>query len=278
MAGRRRWREPVLAITGVALALASGAAGVALVNAFSDDEDLIAYSVESTDRQPTPTATLEAVETEAPTEEATSTPTPRQATATATPRPATPTRTIRPATSTATPRPATATPTRRPPTATPTRRPATPTPTPRPPTATATPAGLTLSQSSFSLPGDATANGGSAIGPFCCQGRTVTLRTSAGDVAGYVYWYRWSSGFQNLPPRDASAVSDVGVAVYDQSTGSEALIIFAASEAAPGASKSVDHGRFRFTVTITSAVQTTYAGGTYVYESDLAATLSVSIR
>jgi hypothetical protein len=261
----------VLAITGVALALASGAAGVALVNAFSDDEELIAYSVGTSDPESTPTATVaaEETETEAPTEAATSTPTPREATATATPQPATPTRTIRPAT---------ATPTRRPPTATPTRRPTTPTPTPRPPTATSTPAGLALAQSSFSLPGDATANGGSAIGPFCCQGRTVTLRTSAGDVAGYVYWYRWSSGFQNLPPRDASAVSDVGVAVYDQSTGTEALIVFAASEAAPGASKSVDHGRFRFTVTLTSAVQTTYAGGTYVYESDLAATLSVSVR
>jgi hypothetical protein len=143
---------------------------------------------------------------------------------------------------------------------------------------TPTSSGPVLERSSFSLPGDATATGGAAIGPFCCQGRTVTLRTSGGDVVGYAYWYRWTSGYNNLPPRETPAVSDVRVAVYDQSTGQEATIAFAASEAVPGASKSLEHGRFRFTVTITAAVQTTYSGGTYVYESDLAGTLTVSWR
>jgi hypothetical protein len=135
-----------------------------------------------------------------------------------------------------------------------------------------------LQKTSFALPSEAPANGGAAIGPFCCQGRTVTLLTTGGEVAGYVYWYKWGQGW--FLPRgggNESAVSDIQVLVADQATGQSALL-FSASELAPGASKSLDYGRFRFTITITSAAQTTYQGAAYVWESDLAATLTVQPR
>jgi hypothetical protein len=277
MSGRRGWQEPLLALAGLALAVAGAGIGVAVVDSFKSEDDLTIVPLASSATEPPQTATQAPEPSETPTPLPTSTPRTVSPTSTATPAPATPTRT---ATPTATVRPPTRTPTQ-PPTATP--RPPTATPTPRPPTPTPSPTPvppntLVLAQTSYALPAEAAPNGGAAIGPFCCQGRTVTVKTTGGDIVAYVYWYRWGQGwYLSRGSGTESAVSDIQVLVYDQSTG-ESSISFPASEITAGASKSLDYGRFRFTITINSAAHTTYNGSTYVWESDLAATLTVQAR
>jgi len=48
-----------------------------------------------------------------------------------------------------------------------------------------------LAQTRFVLPDDATPNEGRPIGPFCCSGRTLTVTTDDGTVAGYAYFFDW---------------------------------------------------------------------------------------
>jgi len=271
MSGRPRWQEPVLALAGFALALAGAGVGVAVVDVMSSDDDIAVIPLASSATEP-PSSVTAPPATPTPqtaeTDEPAATPTATQQEATATP-----TATAKAATATPTKR-ATSTPTPRPPTATPTPRPPTATPTPRPPTATPTPvpgSGLVLDKTTFALPSEAVANGGASIGPFCCQGRTVTVKTTGGDIVAYAYWYRWTQGWIL---EGGSAVSDIQVLVDDRSTG-QSSITFSASELTAGASKSLEYGRFRFTVTITAATLTTFQGAAYVYESSLAATLVV---
>jgi hypothetical protein len=136
-----------------------------------------------------------------------------------------------------------------------------------------------LRQSTFSLPADGTPNNGATIGPFCCLGRTVTLYSTGGDIVGYFYWYKWVGQAYNFPRNGAfeGALPDVLVLVYDVELG-ESSISFSAAEAAAGASRAVDHGRFRFTVTFTSGELTTYQGVNYVWESSLSAAITVTVR
>lgn len=148
---------------------------------------------------------------------------------------------------------------------------ATPTPTPPP---------LVLLKESFALPADATANSGATIGPFCCRGRTVTVRSSGGDLFGYAYWFQWAGQAYDAPRPGGgydSIYPDIRVLINDPTEGGGS-IDFSASELAPGLSRTKAVGRLEFTVTFTSAERMTYNGGTYVWGSTLAATLTVRIR
>lgn len=252
------WREPLLAVAGVIVSVAAAAVGVAIYFQLNGDNDTPASDLPARitvviATQPGNLATA----TKAPPNTPTSAPAPPSAT--------------RAASSTATPSQA----------ATPTAT-ATSTPTAAPtPTVTPTPtiAGLALERTTFALPADATANGGRTIGPFCCRGRTVTLRTAAGEIVGYAYWFQWQgqaydaprgAGFDGIYP-------DIRVLVNDAASGT-ATIALAASEMSPGVSRTITTERLRFTVTFTGAEQTNFQGATYVWESSLAATLTVEPR
>ena len=175
--GASGWREPLLAVAGVIVAVAAAAVGVAIYFQLKSDDGTPAAAVPAritvviaTPIGGTATATRPA-----------NTPTPAPASPTAA-RPSAPTATAA--------RSETAT------------RAATPTTAPQPtPTLTPTPvnAGPALERTTFSLPADATANGGRTIGPFCCRGRTVTLRTAAGEVVGYAYWFQWQGQAYDAP-------------------------------------------------------------------------------
>ena len=147
------------------------------------------------------------------------------------------------------------------------------------PTPTSSVGGLALQQASFALPGDATANNGGTIGPFCCRGSTVTVRSVSGDVLGYAYWFKWQGQAYDLP-RDGRYIGifpDIQFLVNDAS-GADAVISLSASEITPGASRTVQAGRLSFTLRFTAAEQTTYNGVIYVVEGSLAATLQVEAR
>lgn len=136
-----------------------------------------------------------------------------------------------------------------------------------------------LQQAKFALPGDATANNGGTIGPFCCRGSTVTIRSAAGDTLGYAYWYKWQGQAYDLP-RDGRYVGifpDILFLVND-AAGADAVISLSASEIAPGVSRTVQAGRLTFTLRFTGAEQITYNGVTYVVEGSLKATLQVEAR
>ncbi|MGE0572285.1 MAG: hypothetical protein AB7H85_08485 [Dehalococcoidia bacterium] len=150
-----------------------------------------------------------------------------------------------------------------------------------PASATPTPAvgALALQQASFALPGDATANNGGTIGPFCCRGSTVTVRSASGDVLGYAYWFKWQGQAYDLP-RDGRYIGifpDIQFLVND-TAGADAVISLSASEITPGASRTVQAGRLSFTLRFTAAEQTTYNGVIYVVEGSLAATLQVEAK
>jgi hypothetical protein len=262
MARRRGWREPILAFTGVALAIGAAGLGILVVDMVRDNDDLIVYS--SGPSGPASRTASVVVQTATPTD------------ATATPEGATPTaEATETATATQPPATATATTTRTTPTATPTRPAATATPTP-----TRSAASSGLAQASFTLPGDATPNGGSTIGPFCCQGRTITLRTPSGDIAGYAYWYKWVGTAYYLPRPDggtADAIPNIQVLLADAS-GNTGEIVITVAEAVAGTVRTVDVGRLRFTVRVTSAEATSYQGADYVWESSLAATMEAQAR
>jgi hypothetical protein len=51
----------------------------------------------------------------------------------------------------------------------------------------------------FVLPDDAQANAGTKIGPFCCDGRTVTVHSISGRPLGYANWYGfgWAYNYKN---------------------------------------------------------------------------------
>ena len=240
----------MLAVSGIALAVASAGLGMFIASSFGSEDTITAYSAEPVERAPVATPTPDATEPASPTGNPT---TPATATATSTP-------TQRPAN--------TPTPTR---TATPTR---TPTPAPSP-TPTPTVPGTALEQSLFNLPGDATPNGGGAIGPYSGRGRTVTVRSAAGAIVGYVYWYRWAGQAYTFSGGDA--IPDIRVLVHDVNAG-EAAIALSAGEVSAGVTRSVEVGSLKATVTFTSASHTSYGGATYLWESSLAATLEVAMR
>lgn len=242
MKRRRNSREPLLALAGVVLAFAGAGAGVFAVDRLRDNQpQLVAFPIQ------------------------------QDATPVATRPPGTPGTTgtvaaASPATGTAAPPSPAA--------ATPATAAATPTPTVRTP-----PGGLALQQASFALPGDATANNGGTIGPFCCRGSTVTVRAASGDVLGHAYWFKWQGQAYDLP-RDGRYIGifpDIQFLVSD-AAGGDAAISLSASEIAPGVSRTVQAGRLAFTLRFTAAEQTTYNGATYVVEGSLAATLQVEAR
>ncbi len=259
------WREPLLAVGGLIVAVGAAAIGIALYFHFHDDSGATT---------PFAAARITVVIVTASARPEQATPTPPPPTATSSRGPATGTAVPSPS---ATPS-ATATATR--PTATAT--PSTPSPTPTA-TASATPTpkpgALVLQRTTFVLPSDAEGNGGRTIGPFCCRGRTVTLKTTAGEVVGYAYWFQWQGQAYDVPRGGGfdGIYPDIRVLVNDVSSGT-VTIALAASEMSPGVTRSVTTDRFRFTVTLTGAEQTTFQGATYVWESSLAATLAVEVR
>ena len=156
---------------------------------------------------------------------------------------------------------------------------ATPSPTPtQPPTATATPTATSppatapppaaLARTSFSLPGDAAANNGGSIGPFCCRGRTVTIVDTSGSIVGYAYWFQWAGQAYDTTHNGAfdSMYPDIRVLV-DDVAGGQSSIDFSAGELVPGATRTRAVGRLEFTVTISSAQQTGVRRGIYAWGS-----------
>ena len=263
-------REWALALGGIGLAIVAALVGAAVVFRLNGDDDTqptsraIVAATSAADAAATGAArsrsatanvaTREARTPVTPEIQATVSPQPSEAPATETP---TATATLEPS-----PTPtATATPS------------ATPSPTPAP-------AGTGLAKSSFALPADATPNNGGTIGPFCCRGRTVTITATDGSVVGYAYWFQWSGqaydefragiGTDSFYPSIRVLVAESG--------GSSTSIDFAAGELAAGVSRSIATGRLTFVVTIGSAEQRTFAGGTYVWGSSLTATLAVSLQ
>lgn len=57
-----------------------------------------------------------------------------------------------------------------------------------------TPETTCLQTTKIKLPDDAVSNNNKAIGPFCCTGKTMTIRDRENNPIGYVYFYSFPSG------------------------------------------------------------------------------------
>jgi len=138
-----------------------------------------------------------------------------------------------------------------------------------------------LQRYSFRFPEEAQPNNNGSIGPFCCTGRTVTVRREDGGPVGYAYFFGWKGQAYRTSP-DSSKAPDIQILVSglanladlnSESRGN--AICFSAQEMSPGASRSARAGALEFKITILEATQLN--GGKYFDMGSVAAQLDVSV-
>ena len=111
-----------------------------------------------------------------------------------------------------------------------------------------------LQRYSFRFREEAQPNSNGSIGPFCCTGRTVTVRREDGGPVGYAYFFGWKGQAYKTSPNSSKA-PDIQILVSglanladlnSESRGN--AICFSAQEMSPGASRSARAGLPRFLV------------------------------
>jgi hypothetical protein len=115
-----------------------------------------------------------------------------------------------------------------------------------------------LAKFSFFLPGDGRRNNNRQIGDFCCTGETVTVETTNGDAAGYIYFFAWKDGRnignnQSLGSAFILHVSGTTDLSNPDARRRKKTITFAARELKRGMSRSVRAGALNYTATILKA-------------------------
>jgi len=84
-----------------------------------------------------------------------------------------------------------------------------PLPAHRPPAEPPRTQGISLAKTSFSLPDDGVEMKNAKVGPFCCTGNFVIVRSSDGDAVGYIYFYSWKGQAYNV--EGDSIVPDISI-------------------------------------------------------------------
>jgi len=121
------------------------------------------------------------------------------------------------------------------------------------------------------LPADGVDNANGTIGPFCCTGRTATIKAAAGGApVGYVYFFDFREGYNvgNTSVADWLGVEVSGAdnlnagAAATQITG---VVGFSASDMAVGKQQSARVGALEYTVTIEHADISTPIDGKQPY-------------
>lgn len=139
----------------------------------------------------------------------------------------------------------------------------------------------TFPRTSFRLPGDGTRNNNAQIGPFCCTGETLTVRTADGRAVGYVYVFGWRGqarivGARSVVP-DAEILISGSTNISSATAGQQqSAIFFSAAEMRPGTSKAAVAGSLRFTATIESVQLTTLSGAPHYYMGSLYVRIDVA--
>jgi hypothetical protein len=75
---------------------------------------------------------------------------------------------------------------------------------------------ISLAKSSFLLPDDGIRMNNAKVGPFCCTGNVVIVRSPDGDPIGYIYFYSWKGQAYNV--EGGSIVPDISVLVSGPAT------------------------------------------------------------
>jgi len=73
-----------------------------------------------------------------------------------------------------------------------------------------------LAKTSFSLPDDGIEMKNARVGPFCCTGNIVIVRSSDGGPVGYIYFYSWKGQAYNV--EGGSIVPDISILVSGPAT------------------------------------------------------------
>jgi hypothetical protein len=148
---------------------------------------------------------------------------------------------------------------------------------------TSTAENVELQKDSFRFPEDGQPNNNGRIGPFCCTGRTVTIKKTDGNPVGYAYFYSWTGQAYNTSPKSSAApsinilVSSLADLSDTNSPSQQGSISFLATEMLPGASRSARVGGLEFKVTILEATQVNLNGGTYFDMGSVKAQLDAAI-
>ena len=101
-----------------------------------------------------------------------------------------------------------------------------------------------LSQSMFQFPADGQTG---QVGPFCCSGRTVTVRARDGAVLGYAYFYDFGPAYNQ---GDTSYSTSFAILVAD-AEGNERRIEFEAKDVYRSDTGSAQVGELVFVVMVT---------------------------
>lgn len=114
-----------------------------------------------------------------------------------------------------------------------------------------------LKTTAFDLPGDGAPNDNAFIGPFCCTGRTVTIRRFDGVPVGYAYVWGFAGGFQveNKTFVTHASVMIAGAPHLWQTTPPlpSGTVDFGPSDVAVGATKTATVGSLQMTFTVEHA-------------------------
>lgn len=75
---------------------------------------------------------------------------------------------------------------------------------------------ISLAKSSFLLPDDGIEMNNARVGPFCCTGNVVIVRSPDGSPVGYIYFYSWKGQAYNV--EGGSIVPDISLLVSGPAT------------------------------------------------------------
>lgn len=140
-----------------------------------------------------------------------------------------------------------------------------------------------LQKDSFRFPEDGQPNNNGRIGPFCCTGRTVTIKRTDGIPVGYAYFFGWNGQAYITSPKSSAApeikilVSSLADLSDPNSPSQQGSISFLAGEMSPGASRSARVGALEFKITILEAAQVNLHGATYFDMGSVKAQLDAAI-
>lgn len=142
---------------------------------------------------------------------------------------------------------------------------------------------VTLSRSTYYLPGDGVKNNNTQIGPFCCTGETVTVTSTKGENLGYVYFYDWQGQAYNVD--DGSIYPNINILVSGasdlakpDSTQQKGSVYFRPDRVRSGQTiRSTQVGRLCYRAKVTQANFMPYGGQQYFKSGSVAVRVDVSV-
>jgi hypothetical protein len=142
---------------------------------------------------------------------------------------------------------------------------------------------VSLSRSTFVLPGGGKKNENKQIGPFCCTGETATVLSTRGEHLGYVHFFFWDGQAYNIAdysifPNIKISVSGAADLANPGSTQQESSVLFRPGDFAAGKNKRVTRaGQLCYAIELERAKLERYRGRRFFKSGTPGAKVKVSL-